>query len=205
MNAITLRAGSNVFGTDAFLEDRKTTWTKKYGIDNPQKLKSYKDAAILRNTGKTFSDEEKDKINEKKIQTSLLRNGTEWPQQNPTIFRRTSNSAKKKKEYKFPSGRTVFIQGFENDALDILLNTYDENKIVVSLEGKIPSIKYIDAKGASRTFHPDIYIPAENLIIEVKSNWTYNKHGKDPALEQNNLLKQKFTIQAGYNFKFMIL
>lgn len=56
MNAIALRSDSSVFGTDAFLEDRKTTWTKKYGTDNPQKLKSYKDAAILRNTGKKHAD-----------------------------------------------------------------------------------------------------------------------------------------------------
>lgn len=61
-----------------------------------------------------------------------------------------------------------------------------------------------------RARHPLIYAwvlesTDENWIIEVKSNWTYNKHGKDPVLEQNNLLKQKFTIEAGYNFKFMIL
>lgn len=205
-DSITERATQgSVFGTNAFLEDRKITWTKKYGTDNPQKLKSYKDAAILRNTGKKYTNKEKDKINEKKIQTSLLRNGTEWPQQNPAIFRRTCNSAKKKKEYKFPSGRTVYVQGFENTALDILLTTYNENKIVVSTEGKIPVIKYIDTNGISHIFHPDIYIPDENLIIEVKSNWTYNKHGKDPVLEQKNLLKQRATIEAGYNFQFMIL
>jgi len=44
-----------------------------------------------------------------------------------------------------------------------------------------------------------MYIEKDNLIIEVKSLWTYNKY------KEINLLKQKACIEAGYNFKFMIL
>ena len=44
----------------------------------------------------------------------------------------------------------------------------------------------------------NIYIEAENLIIEVKSTWTYKT-----KLEQN-LAKQKACVDGGYKFYFMI-
>lgn len=39
------------------------------------------------------------------------------------------------------------------------------------------------------TYYPDIFIPKENKIIEVKSIWTYNVN-----LEKN-ILKQKASIK----------
>ena len=63
------------------------------------------------------------------------------------------------------------------------------------------SISYIKPNGRPAKYYPDIYIPKDNLIIEVKSKWTYS--GKPEWLE-TNLLKQQATIVAGYNFKFLI-
>lgn len=46
---------------------------------------------------------------------------------------------------------------------------------------------------------PDIYIPSENKIIEVKSKYTFEVNQKV------NLLKEKSMKDAGFNFEFIIL
>ena len=44
-------------------------------------------------------------------------------------------------------------------------------------------------------YFPDFYIPKDNLIIEVKSTFTYNKE-----LEKN-LLKEQCVKDAGFKYK----
>ena len=71
-----------------------------------------------------------------------------------------------------------------------------------------PSIKYfwssVDGIGDDKWhyYHPDIVIPKENRIIEVKSTWTYN--GK-PEFESKNKAKEKACSEAGWKFEFWIL
>lgn len=62
----------------------------------------------------------------------------------------------------------------------------------------MPKIEY-EFEGKKRRYFPDIWIPKHNLIIEVKSTWTYEKD-----LEKN-LLKKKATEQMGYAFRFVII
>lgn len=58
--AITERSrNTTVFGSKDFLKDRKSAWTEKYGVDNPQKLQSYKDAASARNIDKAHTPEKR--------------------------------------------------------------------------------------------------------------------------------------------------
>ena len=45
---------------------------------------------------------------------------------------------------------------------------------------------------------PDLYIPSQKKIIEVKSPYTYNKQ-----LEQNHCKKDQ-VVQDGYTFEFWI-
>ena len=47
-------------------------------------------------------------------------------------------------------------------------------------------------------YYPDIYIPSQNKIIEVKSPYTYHKQ-----LEQN-ICKKEQVIKDGYIFEFWI-
>ena len=107
-------------------------------------------------------------------------------------------SSFKYKDYIFPSGKIVKIQGYEYKALDELLIKYHEDSIFVD---NIPIIEYIGSDNRKHFYHPDIYIPEENLIIEVKSKWTHS--GKIEWLE-TNILKEKACIAAGFNFKWMI-
>ena len=103
------------------------------------------------------------------------------------------------KDYILPSGKIIKVQGYEPQALDYLLeNIYLENEIITQ-KRNIPTIQYFTLDDKKHKYYPDFYIPKDNLIIEVKSTWTWK------CKLQKNLLKIKATIDAGYKFQLMIL
>ena len=66
-----------------------------------------------------------------------------------------------------------------------------------------PSIWYIDpTTNKKRLYISDFII--SNTIYEIKSGWTWNKHGKDKNLEIKNKAKLTTCIINGYNV-FLIL
>lgn len=78
------------------------------------------------------------------------------------------------KDYILPSKKTIRIQGYENIALDELLLTIKEDDIILS-KRNMPKIKYI-LKNKKHRYYPDIYIPSQNKIIEIKSHYTYKSN-----------------------------
>ena len=96
-----------------------------------------------------------------------------------------------------PSGIIVNLQGFEPQALDILLQTYSEADILINKKN-MPPIWY-ELNGKKHRYFPDFYIPKDHLIVEVKSEWTLNRY-----LECNEA-KFKAVKEAGYDFKLMVL
>lgn len=60
-----------------------------------------------------------------------------------------------------------------------------------------PSLWYIDNEGTKRLYISDFII--YNTIYEIKSHWTWNKHGTDFILENNNKAKLSECINQGYN------
>lgn len=61
-----------------------------------------------------------------------------------------------------------------------------------------PSLWYIDPSDSiERLYISDFII--DNTIYEIKSLWTWNKHGKDLILEEKNKAKLTSSIQQGYN------
>lgn len=94
------------------------------------------------------------------------------------------------KDYTFPSGKTVKVQGYENLALDELLQKYKEKDIFVgrkTIQDEIGEFTFLGEDNKIHRYYPDIYIKSIHTIIEVKSNYTYNlhknklKHIKDQA------------------------
>ena len=59
-------------------------------------------------------------------------------------------------------------------------------------------ILYNTTDGKKHYYYPDFYIKELNLIIEIKSNYTYEKD-----LEVN-ILKQQATINNGFDYIFII-
>lgn len=64
-----------------------------------------------------------------------------------------------------------------------------------------PSIQYIDYYGKQRWYMSDFII--DNTIYEIKSNWTWNRRGKDKILEQNNINKLVAAANAGFDVKLI--
>ena len=105
------------------------------------------------------------------------------------------------KDYILPSGKIVKLQGYEPKALTELLTIYRENDIIIGVKdinGNIGKINYM-YENIEHRYYPDFYIKSTNTIIEVKSQWTYDKW------KEKNELKKMACLKAGFDFKFIIL
>ena len=147
-----------------------------YGLSNPEILAKYK-------------------------ATMLSRYGYENVLQDDEIFNKIKIASKQYKDYIFPSGKHVYVQGYEDYVITKLLNKYNEDDIIINnkemtnLIGKI----YYEYNNTKHKYYPDIYIKSTNTIIEVKSMYTYNKD-----LAVNNL-KKKACENMNLNFEFVII
>lgn len=56
----------------------------------------------------------------------------------------------------------------------------------------------------NKIYVSDFYVPELNMIIEIKSKWTYNNHGLNKNLEKKNHTKWKTVKSMGYNMKVLI-
>jgi hypothetical protein len=138
---------------------------------------------------------------DKKCTTSLELYGCKYPMQNVEIFEKSQKSAFKRKEYTFPSGRIDLVQGYEPQALDILIQSYEEDDIVTSnhkIESLCGEIKYTFG-GKERKYYTDIYIKSSHTFIEIKSDYTFESD------KEKNLEKREACINAGINFEFWIM
>lgn len=166
--------GSRCSNKNCVKEKMIKTFQQNYGVEWPSQL---------------------DIIKNKKIKTCLQNHGVEWPSQNEIIHKKQQKY--KWKSFILPSGRIINIQGNEDKALNYLLkNIYSENEI--KIHKGVPSIWYSQNNKKHR-YYPDFYIPKENLIVEVKSKYTWNYN-----LEKN-LLKIKATTDSGYKFQLIII
>lgn len=193
------------------IEYRKTC-LEKYGVDNITKLpethnkikktnlkrhgeysyaktdeykERYKKTCLEKYGIDNYSKTEKFKESCKK--TCLEKYGVENSSQDPDIF---SKQQKRRYEIKKYLETELYYQGtYEKDFLD---NYY--NKIEIS---KIDSIDYT-FNNKNKRYFPDFYIQKYNLIVEIKSSYTYNRH------KEQNISKEKECISQGYNFVFII-
>ena len=114
--------------------------------------------------------------------------------QNSEIFQKTQLSAYTTKDYIFPSGKVVQVQGYEHRAIDMLLSSYQEDEIETSCGGNVPTIDY--EFNGKRKYYPDLYIPRKNKIIEVKSDYTYNSDKERVDIKLRAALKQGYNIEC---------
>jgi len=156
-------------------EKRKSIFVEKYGVDNPLKNKV---------------------IKEKQNITIIEKYGVENISQNQHIQEKIQYNSRKFKEFKMPSGQIRKIQGFEHLALNELLQNYDETLIKTDRKD-VPRIKY-KYDDTVKYYFPDIFIPHENKLIEVKSEYTLNSNIK------LNYSKRDACIEQGYKYEFWI-
>ena len=136
-------------------------------------------------------------VHNKMIATNIVKYGVPYTMQDQDISEKSKKKSYLSKDYKLPSGKVIQVQGYEPWALDLLLKSYSENDIETK-HSQMPEFWYHGDDSKYHRYYSDIYIKKENLIIEVKSVYTYN-------LElRNNIIKKKTVEYNGYNFKFMI-
>lgn len=191
----------HILKSNEIKEKRKKNFIEKYGVDHPMKLDKVKDKMKNTNLIKygTECSLHNKLIDYKVKQNNLEKYGVEYPNQNPEIAEKSSKKAYNKKEYTFPSGKNINIQGYENYALDFLIKNenINENDIITGCKN-VPIIWYNDDNNKKHRHYVDIYIPSQNKCIEVKSTWTAEKK-KDCIF-----LKQKAGKELGYNYEIWV-
>jgi len=165
-----------VLQSKEYMEIRKQYFIDNYDVENPSQLPGH------------F---------EKFKSTSLLKYGTEHPMQNPTVLEKNQKSSFRRKEFEWKTGEISIVQGYEPIVLSELENQgYQFNEILTSPKD-MPEILY-KLDGKEHRYYPDIFIPKDNIIIEVKSEWSLNLQ------KEKNQAKFKAVKELGYDFRVEI-
>jgi len=178
------------FQSNESKEKIKKTNLEKYGFDHPLKSEKIKDKMKLTNLEKygEISCSKTNECKERTKQTNLKKYGVNNHMQIKENFLKQQKSGHR---LHFHENTHLYYRGtYEKDFLDFCFN----NNIVLE-QGK--RIKY-SFEGSDHYYFSDYYVESKNLIVEIKSSWTYNKY------LDKNLVKQKTTIESGYNYMFII-
>lgn len=101
-------------------------------------------------------------------------------------------------------GHIFKIQGYEHFAIRYLntVKNVSLSSILTEVQNRkiFPRIAY-QYKGVSRIYHPDLFIPETNTVIEVKSSYTL--HGKSLDVFDKN--KAKYLACKVYGYKVKVL
>ena len=182
-------------------EKIKATNLIKYGCEHNsqnEEIKNKKKQTMLNNYGVEYPTQS-EILKKKSKETCQKKYGTDHPSQNKFYAEKHSKTSYNKKEYTFPSGKIVNIQGYENFALDNLIinEKIDESNIITGCKN-VPTIWYNDETNKKHRHYVDIFIPTQNRCIEVKSTWTAEKK-KDCIF-----LKQNSAKELGYNYEIWV-
>jgi hypothetical protein len=148
----------------------------KYGTDNPSK-----------------SDIVKQKI----VDTNIERHGVEYVMQNPKFFKKAQQSSYKRRMYVSPFGKEYMILGYEDMYLDELFQTYGDILIYAGEDERIPVISYQMKDGSTHRYYPDIFIPSQNKVIEIKSSYFFDQ-------EKESVLRKAEATSRMYDFEIVI-
>jgi hypothetical protein len=167
---IRLRTPTESGNLEITHQRKRETFRKNYGVDNPMKDPN---------------------ICEQSRTTTIEKYGHLNPDNENQFCRRAKNAFKYKTH---TLNGKVFngVQGYEPQAIEYLVNTLGYDVDDIESSKKIPKIRYIFNNKPSIYF-PDLYIERDNLLIEVKCQYTYDK-----AISRN-ILKQQASKYAGYD------
>jgi hypothetical protein len=185
--------------TDEYKEKYKATCLEKYGFENPlqsQEVIEKVKVTCLEKYGVEYPLQNKEVMKKVKA-TNLEKYGVEYAMQNPEVSEKSSKASYSRKDYTYPSGKIIQVQGYEPYALDELVHILNENEIKTGATN-VPKIWYDDDEGKKHRHFVDIFIPLQNRCIEVKSTWTAEKK------KDNIFKKQQAGKQLGYSYEIWI-
>lgn len=201
------------------LQKSEESCLERYGVTHYTKTDTHINS--VKERYRNESDEERETRLDKNRKTNLERYGVDWfsktdsfksvcketwienygvehPSQSPIILEKIKGGFKNSwHKYKLPSGKIINLQGYEPYVFDELLKTYSENEIIYR-KSEIPEFWYIGIDMKKHRYFPDFYIEKDNLIIEVKSTFTYNKE------LDKNILKENCVKELGFEYKLWI-
>jgi len=165
------------------LSKREKTNLKKYNVKNISQTEKVKDKKI--ETMKT-NGTELFLCNKEFKEKMLELYGVEYTSQVPEIHLKQQNG------YILKHYNGLHYRGsYEKDFID---HCIEKNIDIENFKGTIDYFY----ENINRKYFPDFFIKNLNLVIEIKSCWTY-----DVELKQN-LQKEKSTINSGFDFLFII-
>lgn len=206
----------------------RNTFKEKYGVEWSSNLETQKEKSRKtklekygnekynnsRKASKTRIDktvEEKNSINQLRRSTNLERYGVENVLLTKTTASKINKGNTSIKEYILPSGKSIGVRGHEPYALDIIFNelSYNEVDVIIHDDYSDYAIEIFEYEALNRhrlKYYPDIYIPKENRVIEVKSQWWWDGNGleKYRSRLENNLRKRQAVLDKGYNYEVWI-
>jgi hypothetical protein len=119
--------------------------------------------------------------------------------QSPILLEKAFKTGCKFKDYIFPSGKIIQYQGYENLALDELINRENitEENILNGLLN-VPEIWYTGLDNVRHRYYVDLFISSQNRCIEVKSDYTITRDNDTIKL------KQQAVKDAGYECEIWV-
>jgi len=178
-------------------EQRKQeTNLNKYGCINTGSVQEVKDKIKETYKEKFGCHPKQTKEVQDKWKSTCMKLYGGHPNQNKEVQAKSEATSYKFRDYMMPSGEIVKVQGYENIALDELVQKYEEEDIVIG-RSNIPTIEY-HINDIKHVYFPDFFIKSENKVIEVKSEWTIQ-------LRRGNVQEKGLaTIKAGYKYEIWI-
>jgi hypothetical protein len=171
---------SHAFRSEISLENARAACMEKYGVEYPLQ------ANVV-----------KEKIKE----NSRAKFGTDHPMQNAQECERRQHVWH---IYKFPSGRTVRVQGYEPEFINVLLSRGVDESDIITERRRMPEIRYdwVETKNNEEITHKNsVYFPDMRVgdrLYEVKSIWTYELH------KLRNTAKFEACKEQGYELDVVI-
>lgn len=209
---------NNMWG-DGVRDKTKAKWVEVYGVDQPMKTQAVQEkskATNMEKLGVEFPAQDagvREKYRATMLETygvdnslhtgtaratCLARYGVEYPMQSPEI--QAKQQSYKRKTGTWPSGNEYTYQGFEDMGINTLLASgLTEDQIVISNTLIIPTITYFNpVKNKDCRYFPDIFIPHENRLIEIKSEYTMR------AQKEENMAKQYASTISGFRHEIWV-
>ncbi len=189
----------NYFQNEKIKEKIKETNKSKYGVEyvaQSQHIKEKFKQTCLKNYGVEHMSHCPE-IQEKIKQTNIKKYGVEHLMKKPEYLEQMLKKSYKFKDFIMPSGKIIQIQGYEHIALnELIINEKINESDIITGAINVPEIEYFDKNNNKRKHFPDIFIPKQNRIIEVKSTWTFQK--------DNVLIRQSYGKKLGYQYEIWV-
>ena len=159
--------------SESVREKYMQTCLKRYSVKNPMHSEEIRKKQVQSclNNHQVAHPMQSENIREKSRQTCLKKYGFQYPMQCPEIAEKQMKMSLRRKPKIIPSGEIFYLQGYEPQCVDLLLKDYDEEDLMLGAE-QVPEVWWIDDDGKRHRYYMDIYIPKDNLGIEVKSMYT---------------------------------